>query len=465
MLVIIECDPKWCMDRKCWRLHLKYFDNAIQKRTYLSLSLSKNFKDASKARTRAKAFMRGEDPLWHDFLDRRGHGRPSLQRRKDASPVTVDWLLQACLKHDEIWGRVARPANYRSDAAKISRICGSWPVANFGTTRALEHINRALKALRDEKLADATIRKLMGMLRQALRAAMGDGISSPILDPHTGRKMLHALPAFPRIPKGKSKETVVNAQQEKMIFSLLHELEAEAKAEEDAFAAKLASQTSDRQRQRLIHGWSRWRRFSSQQWRWYARLTTLLLETGMRRGEALYAGTHTLASIDELDGGKVIAHVPVLHIPGLVAKSSRPRDVNLSQTIRDMIPAMEAEAGPIKRVYKRQSIRIERAWCPLTEGQCTQMWLRIRTLAKECGFDLSKVVLHTLRHTNATRLRYAGMPIDTLKDHLGHANIATTLIYEHVGNQKTAQAARFFKGKSVRFSENGSGPLPSLMHS
>lgn len=246
-----------------------------------------------------------------------------------------------------------------------------------------------------------------------------------------------------------------------MIFSLLHELEAEAKAEEDAFAAKLASQASDRQRQRLIDGWSRWRRFSSQQWRWYARLTTLLLETGMRRGEALYAGTHTLASINELDDvGEVIAQVPVLHIPGLVAKSSRPRDVNLSQTIRDMIPAMEAEAGSIDRVYKRQTIRIERAWRPLAEGQCTQMWLRIRTLAKERGFDLSNVVLHTLRHTNATRLRYAGMPIDTLKDHLGHANIATTLIHEHVGNQKTAQAARFFKGKSVCFSEIGSGPLP-----
>lgn len=77
------------------------------------------------------------------------------------------------------------------------------------------------------------------------------------------------------------------------------------------------------------------------------------------------------------------------------------------------------------------------------------MWIAVRKAALARGVDLSKVVLHTLRHTNATRLRRRSMTIDALAQHLGHKDIKTTMIYEHAGNQKTAQSSRFFSGKSI----------------
>jgi integrase/recombinase XerD len=42
------------------------------------------------------------------------------------------------------------------------------------------------------------------------------------------------------------------------------------------------------------------------------------------------------------------------------------------------------------------------------------------------------VTMHTLRHTYATHLLEEGLNIVTLKDLLGHAEIATTMIYLHV---------------------------------
>lgn len=60
---------------------------------------------------------------------------------------------------------------------------------------------------------------------------------------------------------------------------------------------------------------------------------------------------------------------------------------------------------------------------------------RIRTLFKvaveEAGIK-KQISVHTLRHTYATHQLEAGQNIMVLKDSLGHANIATTLIYLHI---------------------------------
>ncbi len=51
-------------------------------------------------------------------------------------------------------------------------------------------------------------------------------------------------------------------------------------------------------------------------------------------------------------------------------------------------------------------------------------------LSKKTGI---KVYPHLFRHTYATRLLRAGMPVDRVKHLLGHASVQTTLdIYSHV---------------------------------
>ena len=70
-------------------------------------------------------------------------------------------------------------------------------------------------------------------------------------------------------------------------------------------------------------------------------------------------------------------------------------------------------------------------------GQATQVMepnsLRshLRTAAGKAGID-KKVTCHVLRHSFATHLAAAGVPLHQLQSYLGHAHIETTTVYTHL---------------------------------
>lgn len=52
-------------------------------------------------------------------------------------------------------------------------------------------------------------------------------------------------------------------------------------------------------------------------------------------------------------------------------------------------------------------------------------------LARSLGLPAG-TTMHTLRHTHATMLLYSGVPVETIRQRLGHADVATTLrLYAH----------------------------------
>ena len=58
---------------------------------------------------------------------------------------------------------------------------------------------------------------------------------------------------------------------------------------------------------------------------------------------------------------------------------------------------------------------------------------------------LKKITVHGLRHTHCSLLLAAGVPVNDVKDRLGHANIQTTLdIYAHVSDQQRKDTADKF---------------------
>jgi site-specific recombinase XerD len=58
----------------------------------------------------------------------------------------------------------------------------------------------------------------------------------------------------------------------------------------------------------------------------------------------------------------------------------------------------------------------------------------VKKAAAEAGIS-KQVGCHTLRHSFATHLLEAHYDIRTVQELLGHANVATTMIYTHVLNR------------------------------
>jgi integrase len=61
----------------------------------------------------------------------------------------------------------------------------------------------------------------------------------------------------------------------------------------------------------------------------------------------------------------------------------------------------------------------------------------LRRHLKRAGITKSRVTIHSLRHSYATHLLHAGVPLTVLQQQLGHKNIETTLRYVHLS--KAAQ--------------------------
>jgi len=67
-----------------------------------------------------------------------------------------------------------------------------------------------------------------------------------------------------------------------------------------------------------------------------------------------------------------------------------------------------------------------------------------RAVAK---LDVPRISLHDLRHTHATLLLRAGVPVKVVSERLGHANVAFAMsVYQHVLPGMQTEAAATFAG-------------------
>lgn len=61
---------------------------------------------------------------------------------------------------------------------------------------------------------------------------------------------------------------------------------------------------------------------------------------------------------------------------------------------------------------------------------------------------LRRITHYDLRHTYASHLRLKGVPLEDIRDLLGHESITMTLRYAHVSDERLHQAARTLEGKT-----------------
>lgn len=128
-------------------------------------------------------------------------------------------------------------------------------------------------------------------------------------------------------------------------------------------------------------------------------LLVVLLDTGMRLGEAL-----SEIRWDDVDPVKGEVHI-------WRNKGDHPRTIPLTTRALAALRVM----GP-------------RMFSGLTKDQVEHRWKQIRAAAG-LGDD---VVIHTLRHTCATRLVKSGEQLAKVQRWMGHKTIETTLIYSHL---------------------------------
>lgn len=136
----------------------------------------------------------------------------------------------------------------------------------------------------------------------------------------------------------------------------------------------------------------------------------LAMNTGLRRGELL---SLTWADVD--------LEARMLTIRAENAKSGRQRHVPLNTEARAALAQWGAQAGRAGRVFQVSDVKT--AWGGLLESAC-----------------IATFRFHDLRHHFASKLVRAGVDLNTVRELLGHADIAMTLRYSHLAPDGLAAA-------------------------
>lgn len=140
-------------------------------------------------------------------------------------------------------------------------------------------------------------------------------------------------------------------------------------------------------------------------------LIVFLLDTGARAGEAL--------SVTWKDIKNGVATF-------WDTKNGSPRSVPLTKRL---IALLDSSSNPdsTERVFKT-----------ITYAELHYLWQKAK---KSIGFEADdQFVPHCLRHTCASRLAQAGVPIVTIKEFMGHKNIQVTMRYAHLSPNQLDRA-------------------------
>jgi integrase len=152
-----------------------------------------------------------------------------------------------------------------------------------------------------------------------------------------------------------------------------------------------------------------------------AALVRFLAETGLRVGEALALRWDDL----ELEG-------PRAHALVRTSKNGDARWVPLTEEA--------AQAAHSMRTQQRGP------WVGLSQSVVNHVFRAAREAVLSTAGD-REVVVHTLRHTAASRLVRAGVSLPVVSAWLGHRDFRSTLRYTHIDQDGLTAAARMLQEK------------------
>ena len=146
-------------------------------------------------------------------------------------------------------------------------------------------------------------------------------------------------------------------------------------------------------------------------------LITLSLKTGMRRGELF-----------DLDWSCVDLDKKVITVRGETSKSSKTRHIPLSPTAHQtLVEWLQQAPVPDGLVFPADD-----------GGRLDNVKTSWNSILMKAGIE--KFRWHDMRHDFASKLVMNGVPLNTVRELCGHANLNTTLRYAHLAPDHKADA-------------------------
>ena len=313
------------------------------------------------------------------------HGRPPLEGLDGTSGLTLGQFVEDSYSP---WLKAHRPKGSADTLAKLKRSFGTWynrPLTGI----TVEDIDRwRTKRLGDGASPATVTRNMMALSGVLARAAKLGKIS----DNPAHRVERTRIDRTPKV-------RYLNAGEERRLRAALDE--------------------RDREMQVALESWNRSRHERKQPPlpplpHFGDHLTPAVLvsiNTGMRRGELLALRWSNV----DLKGKQIT-------IEGSTAKSQQTRHIPLND-----------EATEVLRKWKEQTSHGDRVF-QIDTGFKTA-WGALMERAK-----IEKFRWHDLRHHFASRLVQAGVPLNTVRELLGHSSMAMTLRYAHLAPDQKREA-------------------------
>lgn len=135
----------------------------------------------------------------------------------------------------------------------------------------------------------------------------------------------------------------------------------------------------------------------------------LALNTGMRRGEILGL-KWTWVGLQE----------GFINLPSTHSKSKKSRRVPINPVVRKILAELKLQSADKELVFQVS---------PTEQGAWTWLQREFKEACRNAG--IQGVRFHDLRHTAATRLVEAGIPLHAVAELLGHSSIRMTERYSH----------------------------------
>jgi integrase len=144
------------------------------------------------------------------------------------------------------------------------------------------------------------------------------------------------------------------------------------------------------------------------------------MNTGLRRGEVL-----------KLRWGSVDLNRRLITVEGRNAKNRQTRHVPLNEEAMNVLRCWREQSGGSEKVFDVVT-RFQTAWkkLPLRAGSTHFRW-------------------HDLRHHSASRLVQRGVPLNTVRDLLGHSSVGMSLRYAHLAPDQRREAVAKLNEKPI----------------